>query len=105
MNSPDVATALELLLTALRAPPAPAVPAEPVAPDFMTVADFAQRLGVCERTVRNMLKAGMPHVRPTPRVVRVRVVLAEKWLADETNRGSAARAMKLGAIAARRRKT
>jgi excisionase family DNA binding protein len=103
VNGPDVATALELLLAALRAPPPPAAaPAALVEPEFMTVADFAQRLGVCDRTIRNMLKAGMPHVRPTPRVVRIRVAPAEKWLADETNRGRATRAMKLGAIEARR---
>lgn len=92
---------LESLLVAIR-PTAPAVPAAPAPPEFMTVAEFAERLGVCERTVREMLKAGMPHVRPSPRVIRVRVALAERWLADETNRRSAARAMKLGTIAARR---
>ncbi len=102
MNGPEVASVLESLLTALRAPAAPAAPAAPLGPEFMTVAEFAQWLGVCERTVRNMLKVGLPHVRPSPRVVRIRVAPAEKWLADETNRGSAARAMKLGVIAARR---
>lgn len=101
-NGHDVAQAIELLVAALRAPAPPAAPAAPTGPEFMTVTEFAERLGVCERTVRNMLKAGLPHVRPSPRVIRVRVALAEKWLADETNRGSAARAITLGTIVARR---
>jgi hypothetical protein len=66
------------------------------------VAEFAARLGVCDKTVREMLRAGMPHVRPTPRVIRVRVALAETWLAEATNRGRAARAMKPGAVEAPR---
>ncbi len=96
-----VATALDALFAALRAP-VPSAPIAPKEPEFMTVAEFAQRLDVCERTVRNFIKAGMPHVRPSLRIVRIRVEAAERWLVEQTGRGSAARAMMLGRLASRR---
>lgn len=103
MNPDQLTTALQAVLDALGAPATPSarpVPEGPPEAQFMTVAEFAARLGVCEKTVRDMLKAGMPHVRPTPRIIRVRVALAEKWLAEATNRGRAARAMKPCAVEA-----
>ena len=91
---------LESLLAALRAPPLP--PPAPHAPDFLTVAEFAERRSVSEKTVRRMIADGLPHERPRPRLIRIPVTKAEAWIAGQTARAEMDLAEKRGTVDARR---
>jgi hypothetical protein len=76
-------------------PPAPSVP------PFLSVADFAVRIGVTEKVVRQMIADGMPHVRPRPRLTRVAVPQAEAWMAERSQAATPSASIE----AARRRAT
>jgi hypothetical protein len=80
------------------APPAAANEREP---EYLSVADFAARLGVTERAVRQMVAEGMPHVRPRPRLTRIVVAQAVAWMAARSGAAGPDVAVK----AARRRAT
>lgn len=75
-----VAVLLESLLAAVHAARQPAS-AQPPAPEYLSVADFAARLAVSPRAVRGMIADGMPSVRPRPRTIRIPVARAEAWIA------------------------
>lgn len=49
---------------------------------YLSIADFARRLGVAKNTVVNWTKQGLPTVR-IGRVVRVPVTEATAWLLDQ----------------------
>ena len=100
--SSEVVRLLEALLEAVR-PSAPAAASLPVLPEYETVADFASRLGVSEKTVRRMLSSGLPHERPRPRLIRIPVERAQKWLAEQTARGDVEVARRHATIHSRRR--
>lgn len=57
------------------------------APAYMSVSEYAERVGVCEQTVRRMIGEGLPHARPRPRVIRIRVTDADAWI-DSRSAGS-----------------
>lgn len=48
---------------------------------FLTVPDFAARYQISPRTVRRMIREGMPVDRPRKRAPRIKVADAERWIA------------------------
>lgn len=99
--SDNVVHLLESLLVAVRHT-APAAPLPPALPEYETVAEFAARLGVSEKTVRRMLASGLPHERPRPRLIRIPVSKANLWLAEQTAQNSVETARRRATIDARR---
>jgi len=65
--------------------PEPTAPASEAEPEYLTVAEFAARLRVTERVVRQMIADGMPCVRPRPRLTRIVVAKAKAWMAARSN--------------------
>ncbi|HMY16573.1 MAG TPA: excisionase family DNA-binding protein [Polyangium sp.] len=52
-------------------------------PTFMTVEEYARRIRVQPATVRRMVREeNLPHVRPRPRLIRIRVHEADQWVAS-----------------------
>lgn len=49
-------------------------------PAFLSPAEFANRLGIAESTVRRLMAEGLPYLRPRPKLVRIDVAKAEAWL-------------------------
>ena len=98
----DVVRFFESLLVSVR-PTAPAEPPPPVLPEYETVAEFAARLGLSEKTVRRMLASGLPHERPRPRLIRIPVNKAQTWLAEQTALGNVEAARHRATIDARRK--
>jgi excisionase family DNA binding protein len=90
----------ELFASAKQASPPAAPPTPPV--EYMTVAEFAARIGTSEGTVREFCKEGMPHLRPRPRLTRIHVAQAEEWLRARAATVYVAEAARLGRAAARR---
>jgi hypothetical protein len=76
-------------------------PRAPDVPPFLSVTDFAVRIGVTEKAVRQMIADGMPHVRPRPRLTRVAVPQAERWMAERSHPAAPSASIE----AARRRAT
>ena len=99
--STQVVSLLEALLEAVRSPAPAAVPS-PGGLQYETVSDFASRLGVSEKTVRRMLASGLPHERPRPRLIRIPVMRAQKWLAEQSVGGELEAAQRRATIDARR---
>src|SRR5262245_35639136 len=93
---------LESLLVAVR-PAAPAAPVPLALPEYETVAEFAARLGVSQKTVRRMLGSGLPHERPRPRLIRIPVDRAQRWIAEQTAIGNVETAQRRATIDARRK--
>jgi len=54
-------------------------PAPAPQPVYLTIQEFAKRLGVTTKAVRGMLRDGMPHIRPRPRMIRIPIEKAEQW--------------------------
>jgi hypothetical protein len=58
------------------------------APFYLPVADkrfadkkgYGEHLGLCERTVGNLLKQGLPHLKIGSRRVRIDVAEADAWM-------------------------
>jgi excisionase family DNA binding protein len=63
--------------------PAPTLPA---IPEWMTVDQYAARINASPRTVRKMVHDGLPHARPRPRLIRIRVVEADQWIQTTTRK-------------------
>lgn len=67
-------------------PTAADVPADVDDLDFMTVAQVAERLRVCQRTVRDWMREGPVHRRlpfvKLPRAVRISRAELNRWLAE-----------------------
>lgn len=99
----DLEAALRTIVSVLSRDAAPAAPVQPEAPLFLTVAQFAERRQLCERTVRNLIARGMPCERPTRRIVRIPVAKAEAWIAAETARASVEAAERRGRLAGRKK--
>lgn len=69
-------------------------------PMFMTVEEYALRIRVRPATVRRMVREeNLPHVRPRPRLIRIRVQDADQWVAS---RMSGALARRRAGIEARK---
>jgi len=81
--------------------PASTIPPPPSAlPTFMTVDEYARRIRVQPATVRRMVREeNLPHVRPRPRLIRIRVREADQWVAA---RSSGALARRRAVVDARR---
>jgi excisionase family DNA binding protein len=63
-------------------------PVEP-APELMTVDEYAARIKVAPATVRRMARQdGLPHVRPRPRTIRIKVAEADQHLAAKASRSA-----------------
>lgn len=70
------------------------------APAYMTVEEYARRIRVRPSTVRRMVREeNLPHVRPRPRLIRIRVRDADQWVAART---SGAIARRMAVVEARR---
>jgi hypothetical protein len=84
---------LEQLLACARAGEA-AKPQEqaPPPPEYLSVDDFAKRLAMRPKAVRQLLKEGMPHVRPRPRTIRIHVAKADAWIEARSKPAGAAEA-------------
>jgi hypothetical protein len=54
-------------------------------PKFLSVESFAVRCDLTERAVRALIRAGMPVVRPRPRLTRIPVAEAEAWIRARAN--------------------
>ncbi len=93
---------LQTLLNAAKANDTQAPLAAQAAPTFLTVAEFAERLHVGEKTVRRMVSDGMPHERPRPRLIRIPLAKAEAWIAAQTDKASIAHAQERATVDARR---
>lgn len=100
----DLAPVVALLEGLLHVVRAAAPPPEPTTepPPYESIAGFAARLDVSEKTVRRMIVEGMPHKRPRPRTVRIPVADAEAWIAGQTERGGIAMAQRRAVGDARR---
>jgi excisionase family DNA binding protein len=62
-------------------------PGNDVAPPWLSIKDFATRIRMSPRTVRRMIREGMPHERPRRRAVRIHVAEAEAWIANPERAG------------------
>jgi excisionase family DNA binding protein len=84
-----------------KAPPETPPPPPPASvPAFMTVEEYAKRIRVTPATVRRMVREeNLPHVRPRPRLIRIRVTEADGWIAA---RESGALARRRAVVDARR---
>lgn len=58
---------------------------EPARAVYMSPADFARHVGVSPRTIRSLLKTGLPRVKVS-RYTRIPVAAAEAWLASDRDR-------------------
>jgi hypothetical protein len=70
------ALAAELATLPAEAPAAPIPP-----PAYMTPIEFARHVRLAPATIRKMADEGMPHTRPRPRSIRIKVAEAEEWIA------------------------
>ena len=69
-------------------------------PLFMTVEEYAARIRVQPATVRRMVRdENLPHVRPRPRLIRIKVREADQWVAA---RASGALARRRAVVEARK---
>jgi excisionase family DNA binding protein len=50
--------------------------------DYETKKQLAQRLGISERTVCNLMLRGLPHLKLTRKLTRFPRVAVDEWLAD-----------------------
>lgn len=82
MTTPDRRAALLVLQASIAAELAtlPAPAAEPARPLYLSPGAFADELGVHPSTVRRMLGEGLPHLRPRPRLIRIPVADARRWM-------------------------
>jgi excisionase family DNA binding protein len=63
--------------------PPETIPPPASVPTFMTVEEYARRIRVRPATVRRMVREeNLPHVRPRPRLIRIRVHDADQWVAS-----------------------
>jgi len=63
--------------------PSDTIPPPSSVPIFMTVEEYARRIRVRPATVRRMVREeNLPHVRPRPRLIRIRVRDADQWVAS-----------------------
>lgn len=77
----QIETSLSALTAELAALP-PDPPAAPVRPSaFMTAAAYAEHLQISPRTLRRLIKEGLPVVRPRPKLIRIPVADATAWMA------------------------
>jgi excisionase family DNA binding protein len=68
---------------------APVAAPSDAAPEFMTVDEYAARIKVAPATVRRMTRQdGLPHVRPRPRTIRIKVAEADQHLAAKASRSA-----------------
>ncbi len=59
------------------------------APELTTVDEYAARIKVAPATVRRMARQdGLPHVRPRPRTIRIKVAEADQHLAAKAPRSA-----------------
>lgn len=80
--------------------PPDTIPPPSSVPTFMTVEEYARRIRVRPATVRRMVREeNLPHVRPRPRLIRIRVRDADQWVAS---RMSGALARHRAAVEARK---
>ena len=50
----------------------------------MTISEVAKRVGVCENTIRRLIKNGeLPHIRISPRRVVIVPEHLDQWLAEK----------------------
>jgi excisionase family DNA binding protein len=73
-------------------------PPPPPPPTFMTCEEYAERIRSTAPTVREMIRQGLPHVRPRPRMLRVKVAEADAWLEERSRRPSGRTAAHKGRI-------
>lgn len=59
-------------------------PAAPPAPAFMSCEEYAERIRSTAATVRELCREGMPHARPRPRMIRIKVAEADAWLEERS---------------------
>lgn len=83
------------LLRAMLAEDAP-VTAPP--PEFMTAEEYGERIRATAATVRELVARGMPHVRPRPHMIRIKVAAADAWLEDRSSRPSGRAAAQKGML-------
>lgn len=77
--------ALRALLDAEIARLGPTEPAPTEPPAYMTVEEYAERVRLTPATVRRMVRdEHLPHVRPRPRRIRIKVAEADAFIAART---------------------
>ncbi len=55
---------------------------QPPAPDYENKQQLAARLGVCVRTIDNLLAHGLPHLKLTRKLIRFPRAAVDQWLAE-----------------------
>jgi len=49
---------------------------------YLTKAQLAKHLGVCRRTINNLMAIGLPHLRFNPRLVRFAWPDVNRWIQE-----------------------
>lgn len=62
-------------------------PKPPPMPSRLTIRSYAERQNVSVSTVRRWIRAGLPHTKLSPRIIRIDPNAADEWIRRGGDRG------------------